>query len=289
MKTSFYICILLGIFSCNSIVDVELEPHDSLVSVYCMMGDSNNEISVCLGYSKGINEVENPGFLEDAEIIIKKDGILLGTSFEYNPEIGCNEGVDELLLNEAGSEYYLEVNHPDFETVSARQILPKTPIIDEATYEAVDGNDPLRGTSFDRMKIRFSDDANSVDYYHVQTLIRNICCEEDFYSIWTWSDNFLLEETVGSQGLIFNDNSFNGTEMTLDLKLENTYIEPNNHYLYVRFSKITRDRYLYLKSKKTYYDTEGNPFSEPVTIHSNIEGGYGIFGLESVNLLVVEY
>lgn len=274
--------------SCETIVDLELEPHKSRISIFCMAGSADDEFTVCTGYSEGILDDDDPGFLENAEIRLSKNGDPGTNSFlHYDSTNGCYSD-DDIYLNEAGAEYTLEVSHTDYGAVTASQVMPSVPIINSATYEVVGALDPLKDNAYDRMTVRFNDDPDTDDYYHVQGFIRNQCCENDFYSIWTWSDNFLLGETVSSQGLIFEDDAFSGLEIFLNLKVDNTYIELDNHYLYIRLSKITRDRFLYLRSKKNYQDAEFNPFSEPVTVHSNIEGGYGIFGLEATNMYQIQ-
>ena len=284
----FILSISTLYFSCETIVDLEIEPHESRISVYCMTGNTINESIICPGYSKGILDEDPPAYLDNAEIVIRKNGEILNTSFSRGMDYACYLDSNNIPIDEEGAEYVLEISHPDYETVTASQILPNIPIINSASYEVVGNIDPLKGNAYDRMTLRFNDDAATDDYYHVHAFLRNECCEDDFYSIWTWSDNILLGETVSSQGLIFEDNAFSGSEILLNLKIDNTYIETENHYLYIRLSKITRDRFLHLRSKKNYYDAEFNPFSEPVTVHSNIEGGYGIFGLEATNMYQIQ-
>jgi hypothetical protein len=290
--TKKIIIFILSIFlftSCETIVDLELDPHESRISVYCLTGNEIDESIICLGYSKGIlEEEEPPAYLDNVEIIIRKNGEILNTFFSHDINYACYLDSSNIPIDEQGAEYMLEISHTDYETVTANQIMPNVPAINSATYEVVGKVDPLKGTPYDRMTVRFNDDAATDDYYHVQGFVRNQCCENEFYSIWTWSDNFFLGETVSSQGLIFEDNTFSGSAFFLNLKVDNTYINSENHYLYIRLSKITRDRFLYLRSKKNYYDAESNPFAELVTVHSNIEGGYGIFGFEATNMYQIE-
>ena len=48
--------------------------------------------------------------------------------------------------------------------------------------------------------------------------------------------------------------------------------------MYIEVSLLTETSYKYLKSVSKADDIEGNPFSEKVTIHSNIQNGLGIVG-----------
>jgi hypothetical protein len=43
------------------------------------------------------------------------------------------------------------------------------------------------------------------------------------------------------------------------------------------------DQMRYLRSRESYYNSEGNPFSEPVNVVGNVQGGYGIFAIETID------
>lgn len=49
-------------------------------------------------------------------------------------------------------------------------------------------------------------------------------------------------------------------------------------YIEVIVSTIPASTYDFYQSVQRYYDVEGNPFAEPAPLHSNIQGGYGLFG-----------
>ncbi len=288
MKRLLLLYTILCICSCETVIDLDVEAHESIMVIHCLADNTLESPEVCVGYSAGYLDDDQPGILmENVDILIRKNGQEVETFFSSLVPDGCHDEDTGFKFDEIGALYELEVTHPDYQSIYARQIMPSIPGISAATYEQAGTYDPFKDTRYDKLKVTFEDDAATEDYYWIQGFIRNRCCEEDFYSLWTWSDNFLLEETVASQGLVFNDGTFNGEEVVLDLKLDDTYIELDNHLIYVRFSKITRDAYLNFKTRKAYQDAENNPFAEPVTIHSNIENGFGIFGLEAVNLYQV--
>lgn len=48
-------------------------------------------------------------------------------------------------------------------------------------------------------------------------------------------------------------------------------------------NSISKELYLYSKSRIQQSNTSGNPFAEPVPVYSNVAGGLGIFGSEAVS------
>jgi len=294
MKNKVYIFIFFIIFtnySCDdffdSVTDVDIDPHESVISVYSLAGNFAEVIEVCPGASAGFIGNEEPIHLTDADIVLKKNDVIISSDFIIAQPEGCL--LDFIMLNDFGANYELEVSHPNYDkTTRAVQTMPFPPIVDNANYQELNIYDPLRETDYHSLKINFTDESNTEDYYFIHGYIQNKCCPEDFFSVWTWSNDARLLETVSSQGLIFNDKGIVGQNYELDLSLDATYIDLDVHNLYVRFSKITKDQFLYMRSKKAYQDSDGNPFAEPVTVHSNIENGLGIFGLEAVNMYLVQ-
>ena len=58
-------------------------------------------------------------------------------------------------------------------------------------------------------------------------------------------------------------------------------VEIISNQIIVEMGSMTNDKYLYLKTLEAYRVNKDNPFSEPVTVHHNFEGGTGVFGLEN--------
>ncbi|RZK25401.1 MAG: DUF4249 family protein, partial [Hymenobacter sp.] len=53
---------------------------------------------------------------------------------------------------------------------------------------------------------------------------------------------------------------------------------PPAAFLEVIVSTLPAETYDFYLSLNRYYDTDGNPFAEPAPLHSNVQGGYGLFG-----------
>jgi hypothetical protein len=84
---------------------------------------------------------------------------------------------------------------------------------------------------------------------------------------------------------IFSDDMFQGQEYTLNvyIKEDNYALDPKLDYLrqYAKVEIYTLSEKLYrnLRSQELASGSLGDIFSEPVKIYTNMQGGYGIFGI----------
>ena len=99
--------------------------------------------------------------------------------------------------------------------------------------------------------------------------------------------------------MLFTDATING--MNHNIKLSTYYIIYWDDYsenssdstvfrsgYTLEVTALSRDLYLYRQSMNSYSDDELlGFFSEPVQVHSNIDGGIGIFGVSSKNALTI--
>ena len=80
---------------------------------------------------------------------------------------------------------------------------------------------------------------------------------------------------------MLSDQGINGETYNLKLQhytvsdADTTDIAGIHGYLYLK--SVTKDYYWYQRSINNYYNSEGNPFAEPVVIYTNITNGRGIF------------
>lgn len=95
-----------------------------------------------------------------------------------------------------------------------------------------------------------------------------------------------LLSNVNNKYHVFSDDLFNGKTYSLQFSTDITkYIKeigPDGyafnikHEIYIILQSISKDYYLYLKTRGASY--AANYFSEPVKVHNNIIGGVGILG-----------
>jgi hypothetical protein len=56
----------------------------------------------------------------------------------------------------------------------------------------------------------------------------------------------------------------------------------------LRLAHVTPVHLRYLQSRSAAYNTDGNPFAEPVNVVGNVQGGYGFFAIEGVSTREIE-
>ncbi|WP_075602302.1 DUF4249 domain-containing protein [Saccharicrinis aurantiacus] len=212
-----------------------------------------------------------------------------------------------------GAEYTIEVQDKSFAPISA-----STHILEPANAEIVSvdisEDEDYYGwsSSYLKMKIKVHDFSGE-DYYRIvinsPVIIYNyetgetlLSLQKRPYSGYLESDDPVLnfnkisenefEDVPYNSYGIFNDFLFDGDSYILSLQLynESSGLSEVDKQMYlegieVDIQKITKGLYRYYKSvdESTYYGD--NPFSEPVKIYSNVEGGAGILGASTSNIL----
>lgn len=129
---------------------------------------------------------------------------------------------------------------------------------------------------------------------------------EEYYRFFECTDYLLVNNneididdptasrTFSGTDMLFTDATINGMSHNVKLTVQYDYYwDDNNYYkssdtsifrygLYMDVTALSRDLYLYRQTMNNYNDDELlSFFSEPVQIHSNINGGIGIFGVSS--------
>lgn len=84
---------------------------------------------------------------------------------------------------------------------------------------------------------------------------------------------------------VFSDEFIGESSYTIDVDLNSYDLDTYSDYfkLFVSLQSISEDYYLFLKSRELQIEQDDSPFSEPVQIWSNVEGGVGIAAAYSVS------
>lgn len=162
-------------------------------------------------------------------------------------------------------------------------------------------------------KLKFKDPPGIRNYYRLTGKIKIANIHDGYYGggdyyndgniypddpIFGSSSNSVwgLENETSNTYNIFSDDLIQGKEYQLkftanaakyDFFKEYAPDKPVHDTLFVNLQALNRDYYLYLRTLDAYWNSYGvEIFSEPVQIHSNINGGIGILGSYSDNLQV---
>jgi len=205
-----------------------------------------------------------------------------------------------------GLEYRIVVKAPGLPDATAYSTIPNIVTIDKVdtlrfmTTEFPEMPEMWRKSM--KFSVEFTDPADENNYY--------------LFSMWkapSWDNNHrnlifdcddpVVEEKIEflsshnyiktssswpSLGVAFTDKIINGQKYHLDVTVLGIEIgapfypewqEADSHRktVYLKLYSITEDCYLYIQTLNLYNKNYGNPLANPVTVYSNIDGGYGIF------------
>ncbi|MDR0541027.1 MAG: DUF4249 domain-containing protein [Dysgonamonadaceae bacterium] len=139
------------------------------------------------------------------------------------------------------------------------------------------------------LTVSLKDPSETSDYYRIDMYVMVYDGKSGYYypgDVLYDSDDMVF----GSAGLdpfgagnnyyyVFSDELFNGKEYKLKLRLYHLINDQEGKTkLFIELQHITKDYYLYLKSRNVALGDEIGLFTEPVQIYNNIQGGIGILG-----------
>lgn len=276
----FLLAVLFGANSCedsfSQVVEIDLPPHTPLIAVkgfFVEPGFGN----MLVADSKGILENRAFNILKDATVIIDAGANQFTGEFQDQAQLFYFQDIIDF---ESTSSLSLTIEAPGYESVTAEALVPQLIEIAGVWWEE-DGGIDLEGYVADLFSIEF-DDPSGENYYSLEANYNqsyeyvdqngDTMYQDNTNRVYLFSNDPLLFQT--SNGLLFSDASFDGKTAQLEA-LGDIYNKPDS--ITVILNSISRDAYLYERSLELFRQNDGNPFAEPVTVHSNIEGGYGIF------------
>lgn len=279
-------------YSCkdfSQIVEIDIPEHEPRLATLLTATSLDSILQVLVSNSLGILESRDTQAIEAARVSLLRngnpiaEGVYLEGTYYYELLTAAPLGTTE-------ATYRLEISAPDFPAIYAEQKMPATVPILSAAIE-LDGTVDAEGRRADEVTIEFQDPAGSTDYYALAMQgLRRLSEEED--SLYT-AGSIFLNSNDPSFGyvynlpytIIFSDATFNGQKVRLSTYSYDYLGEFSGR---LRLYHLSRDVYLYHRSLELYEEAINNPFAEPVTVHRNIENGYGLFGLSSVSEVVVQ-
>ena len=317
IKTIFFTLSLLLFVSCEKDIEFNGEISEPMIvlnsyispdsTIYAHLTKSKFFLSNMQGFDL-VNNAEvsvyvNRTFRE--KLNFTKDGMYRGS---FKPIAGDTV---RLLVKVTG--------HDDVESTAIVQ--PRSNILatevkmvekyrDEYTIDGEVSAYYLSGNCEFNFKIR--DNANEQNYYRLVAKKRNQSVYNNDTITYEYYISFSLEgfdsqsgdliglfddgENRNIQHLI-TDEMFNGKEFVLKFATDYAYLEVvpgyEEYYYYknsgatesviINLQAITKDMYLYLKSKESAEGILAGFFTEPVQIYNNITNGIGIFGAYTNN------
>lgn len=302
--TCLLLLATLSLAACETAVDIALpEPEPQLVINSLFHADSLWAVGV--SENRSVLSSEEPEPVTSATVEILESGEVVET-LTYQPSRN-DPGVLPLYRSDrhrpqAGRTYTIRVAAPGFPTAEATASVPEPlPFSIDARRVQPRADVPL-GVQAHEITVAFSDPAGTANYYAlavyriIQTRsaggLRRAYSSTGFSS----GDAVLRENRLVDDDLFevdgdpfydrayFSDAAIDGQTCALKMRAL-TYDEPGvaDRY-FVVLESLAEDFYEYLRTREISDYTGENPFAEPVSVHSNIQNGLGIFAGYSTSM-----
>ncbi|MFM1932574.1 MAG: hypothetical protein RL226_1877 [Bacteroidota bacterium] len=278
-KLFLYTALVTILAACEKEIPFEGDFAEQDVVLNCYLGAGEPVVYAQVSRSETVISSEPFEFVTNATLVLYKNGTSVGT-FSH-----VGEGRYELQHEPvAGAIYRIVCTDPVLGTVEASTYVPN--FVGMGIYNNVPP--PFEG-DFQTFDIRFQDAATNDNFYHLLFYAFGF----DFSSILTFqtkteflrSGNAEFGEEYANfwDDCLFADDAFNGQEGEIDIRL----VTGPGMEIRAQLVHVSEDYFNFVKSLKLYNEASGNPFSQPVQIYSNIEGGLGIFaGYATAEVLV---
>ncbi len=290
---------LLLLAGCNNFFDTEIDlpgtEHDPILAVNCYLSNTEDSLLTArISRTYGLFEQRpNEDFVNDATVEMYKNGDLYRT-FVNNPSFFSTNYEAETggPIGDPGDEFEIVVSHPELGTARASQIIPEPVPLTEVSARILSFAEFEGSTG--EIRLTIDDPAGEENFYELAatqlcifeyqdydgTIFRDTFEQPVFFD-GEFDNDPNTEQSVAFENLLISDRNFNGQNFTLSLPVFLCYseepIEEEDLNFRIFWRTVTKDYYQYFTSINESQNAQGNPFSEPVSVYSNMENGVGAF------------
>ena len=306
----------LALASCEKIIDFNGEITDPyLVLISHPQADSTWTVRVSQSrfFLSGATIPE----INNAQVAVTVNGIASDGLATYEGDGMYNTGI----VPHPGDSLEIRVNAPERDEITAACRIPQRPTVsdfrveyDTTIYEYTWTDYYTDSTYVERdingslnLHFKIHDPAGEHNYYMLRLATnvgewsyRYIDVEDNvLFDIDATNEVFDLDDDVQNAGtyVLFSDERINGKAHPTKVNLYIGSVSNNNNmqdlsdfFIFpcrLEIYAISRDLYLYLKTKKAAHNQDEftQILSEPVQVHTNINGGIGILGASSKTVI----
>lgn len=262
MRVSLGLVLLLCLFGlgCNNFereVDLDIPPHERKLVVECFL-EPGKPYRLVLTESVGFFDGPDTPFVQNAFVVISHAGIqdtLVNTfAIDFVDQKLFNYSSTAIVPADYTSEFSLYVRDEQ-----GREVKGKTRIMP-----------PIQFTDFS-----YSYDADSMAAIAIKW--PDTPGQRNYYRFTLHLDSLVTVGDDGPSGLEFafsvDDRIGDGEDFTLSTLFE---YEKGQRAIATVYP-MTESYWRYIETLSASAGANGNPFANPVTIYSTVEGGYGVF------------
>ena len=299
------------LFSCEdmeTVVNLDIPPHTPVLVLNSII-DTDSEVRVLVSHSVGAFEQIIPSCITDAEVLLFENNQFVDTLmidlintdavYYFNTlgenQILMNYYTSDIIPN-SGSTYSVEVNHPNYESITASTYVPEDVIIYNIQIDTVTDDEKI-GFSFS-----FNDDGIQQNSYRLKIFSSCMKIKLDqygdtlFYEEFSGRSEMMSNDpsfpggipfegyTFEGRQVVFTDDLFNGQEKNISIDvITDEYSYSDCDTITIQFSTFSDDTYSYYNSLADHSEKGelGLFGGEVIPVYSNVENGLGV--LISVN------
>lgn len=252
--------------SCEKVVtDVDIPDTPSKLVVFAFISPEDTLISIKVGQSAPVyGERITTRDISNATVVMSSGG----TSVTAIQNMGFNGYTipASALPIVAGGTYKLDVSTPDGRRVTATCTVPTAPVVIDAAEYLKRPSPDNPGSNEYRLLCKWADQPGVKNYYRLDVNMVGAFV----------SDNDTIFRYSEMQKGVTDDAGADGQQQSLLFDQVDFYDNSDNYALEYTLLVTDKGYYDYHESRFRY--TGDDPFSEPVIVKSNIEGGLGCFG-----------
>lgn len=286
--------ILFCLVSCgedpfSTTLEIDPPEHTPRLVVHAYGSTVNGIVRVQVSESKGILDDTSTENISDAVVTIWSGSNMIATV----PEVGNISGFNYFLEDEnlsfaPGETYRIEVEAIGYPKAVGSCTVPQfVPILSTRFEEDGPETDDFNESS--EIEIDINDPADTENFYEVVAVYGQESGGNLFFNeIFTDSFDPATEAGINFRALIMKDISFDGESKNIPLIIDKFSIQEAEEHLYVLWRNTTEAHYLFNRTANSQDEQDGNPFSSPVQVYSNMENGIGIFSIVNEQIIKVE-
>lgn len=255
------------------------DSEDKQVNVMCFL-KADDTIRVHLSYTYNPYKITNENFdpyIKNAKVFIYENNQLKEELTYYENNFN-GWYLSENFIPIIGEKYKLKVVVPNYDTIYAETEIPYKTLIDTITYnlniEVEDDGEYSASIGIFDFILSFTDPSD----YNYYSFNSNIIYKTSDPIFETRNSNGIYINNNYSYKPYFSDSIINGQKY--NLKYNANFLNLNlidTFYFSHELISLSKDAYLFYKTRYLQYKNKNNPLVEPVLLHSNITNGTGIF------------
>lgn len=271
--------LALVFWSCERIIPFTPEDDQPLITLYSTL-EPDAPVEAFVSRSVGILDQGEPILLEDATVWAEDgNGQILDTLVF----IGFGQYRSPNLTGVAGQSYIIRATHPSLPAVSGSAKIPAIPAegaVDSLdAFDGTSGGPGMTGMPYVEYSFEIIDDGEP-GYYQIEGYERlrgTVTIPE--YPLTIETDDPLVNgsgfgQDKWLQRVDISNEFFLGSTHTMTLRVYQW--DQQSMEILFKLKKVDEATFFYERSLEQYQNANGNPFTQPVSVYSNVLDGLGV-------------